>query len=114
MIGEKVTLIQDSDFDKLVKETYGRPYCFQQQNGCRDRGAYDFILPINDPCDEGSVTFEEWLKADPNKKLNNQKYDWELETHWQRDFYPDLEMVVQDLYKKSILEAGKYIINVDW
>lgn len=32
---KKVISVQD--WDELVQETYGKPYSFQQQNGCQDR-----------------------------------------------------------------------------
>ncbi len=31
------SVIEVSDWDKLVSETYGRPYNFQQQDGTQDR-----------------------------------------------------------------------------
>ena len=40
---EKV--IDVSDWDKLVIETYKRPYSFQQQDGCKDRGTFRFSVP---------------------------------------------------------------------
>jgi hypothetical protein len=32
-------IIEDRDWDDLVSKTYGRIYCLQQQEGCRDRGS---------------------------------------------------------------------------
>lgn len=33
-------VIEVSDWDNLVQETYGRPYNFQQQYGCQSRGEF--------------------------------------------------------------------------
>jgi hypothetical protein len=44
----KITLrkhIDSSDLDELIQETYGRPYCFQQQDGCRDRSVHHVTVP---------------------------------------------------------------------
>ena len=30
-------VISVHDWDDLVVQTYGRPYCFQQQDGCKER-----------------------------------------------------------------------------
>lgn len=38
-------VIDVDDWDRLVIETYKRPYCFQQQDGCKDRGIFDFTVP---------------------------------------------------------------------
>jgi hypothetical protein len=33
---------------------------------------------------------------------------------WERNFYPDTYTVANDLYDKGLIEAGDYIINIDW
>lgn len=38
-------VISVSDWDALVEETYGRPYSFQQQDGCKPRGGFHFSVP---------------------------------------------------------------------
>lgn len=40
---EKV--IDVSDWDDLVQETYDRPYSFQQQDGCKERQRVRIIVP---------------------------------------------------------------------
>jgi hypothetical protein len=54
------------------------------------------------------------LNRDPKKPIPNQKYDFELEMWWTRNFYPSVEMVANDLHKKGLIEAGDYVINIDW
>ena len=121
-------VISLSDWDKLVQETYGRIYSFQQQDGCQDRGTYRFSVPLEDkPCDfendtipevvngeEMGVSFKAWLARDPKQPLKGQVYDFERGMWWERNFYPCIDMVIEDLYKKGLIEEGKYTINIDW
>lgn len=123
-----VQQIEVSDWDNLVRETYGRPYNFQQQNGCQGRGSFPITIPseyaededMNDSIpevvngNEMGVKFDVWLARDPNQPIPNQEYDWELESFWERNFYPDIHTVANDLYKKGLIEKGEYQINIDW
>ena len=38
-------VIEVQEFDALVKKTYGRPYNFQQQDGCQSRGTVGITVP---------------------------------------------------------------------
>lgn len=122
---EKV--IDVSEWDALVQNTYNRPYNFQQQNGCRDRGLYGFKVSDKENYDfeketvpedvNGEimgVSFEAWLERNPKQPIKDQKYDWERTLWWERNFYPAIEMVANDLHEKGLLEAGEYMINIDW
>lgn len=123
-----VKTIEDSDWDDLVQSTYGRPYCFQQQDGCKSRGIYELTIPclgedfknttlpeiVNHS--EMGVSFEAWKARDPkewNGKISIDK-DFCLSLWWTRNFYPSIEMVANDLYRQGLIEAGNYIINIDW
>ena len=33
---------------------------------------------------------------------------------WERNFYPHVEMVMNDLHAKGLVEAGEYVIDIDW
>ena len=114
------------DFDDLVVETYGRPYCYQQQNGCRERGTYYFDVPT-EPCDrqtdsipevingdDQGVSFAAWLARDPEAPVGDKGDDHTIELFWYRSFYPDVSMVVDDLHARGLLPAGEYIMTVDW
>lgn len=123
---EKVIGVQE--WDKLVTETYGRPYCFQQQDGCKGCGVVRFTVPdeaydyendtvpeeVNGP--EMGVSFAAWLARDPNQKLSNpdNQENYCLHLWWDRNFYPEFQMVANDLHKKGLIEAGNYTINIDW
>lgn len=106
---EERKIIQSSDWDKFVCETYGRPYCFQQQAGYRDRGTYEFTVP--DPygiefC--GPISLSEWAneEIDPNPPLK-------ITFHWHRIFHPDYMEVASDLHKRGLIKSGTYYIEVD-
>lgn len=115
-------------WNKLVEDTYGRPYNFQQQDGCRDRGIYNITIPssfTNDNemngsipevvnGDEMGVKFKIWLDRDPKQPIPGQRHEYELLLFWERNFYPDIETIANDLYEKGLLEAGDYTINIDW
>lgn len=122
-------IIECSDWDKLVKKTYDKPYCFQQQQGCQDRGHYNFKVPDNDMNDEMNdsipekinggemgVKFKSWLSRDPKQKLDNpnDQNSWSIDLWWERNFYPDFQTLANDLHKKGLIEEGEYTINIDW
>ena len=58
------------------------------------------------------VKFAVWLEKDPEVRFKIM--NWENELFWERNFYPDIYTVANDLYKKGLIEAGDYIINIDW
>ena len=77
----KKTVIAVDDWNKLIIDTYGKPYNFQQQEGCKERGIFSFSVPtykedyqndtvpeiVND--DEMGVCFKSWLERLPEKKI---------------------------------------------
>ena len=124
-----VKMIECSDWNDLVKKTYGKPYNFQQQNGCQDRGTFNLIVPSKETDDyendtvreivngeKMGVSFAAWLKRDPKQPLADGTRDeqWCIELWWDRNFYPDIQMVANDLHAKGLIDAGEYVINIDW
>ncbi len=121
-------VIEVSEWDKLVQQTYGRPYNFQQQDGCHERGPFQFTVPDEDSDfendtipekvngEEMGVSFAAWLARDPKQKLPDpdEQEDYCLELFWDRNFYPDLQMVANDLHAKGLLPAGDHTILIDW
>jgi len=141
---KKVTVIDVQDWDKLVEQTYGRKYDFQQQDGCKDRGQIDITVPCENPFDyenetvpevvnhgEMGVSFKAWLERDPSqlipfdsryiskswtptdedmKEMQNQ----DTQLWWERNFYPSVDMVINDLHAKGLIESGEYVIDIDW
>ena len=122
-------LISVQDWDDLVIQTYGKPYSFQQQDGCQERGNFPLRIPEaaedfeNDTIpekvngDKMGVSFKAWLARDPDQQLDT-KDEWErnngLDLFWSRNFYPDIQMVANDLHAKGLIPAGKYVIEIDW
>ena len=123
---QKVISVQD--WDDLVVTTYGRPYSFQQQDDCKERQRvhisipdhpYDYeneTIPEVVNGDEMGVSFAAWLARDPEQKLNAD--DWDSPSAiimwWERNFYPDVQMIANDLHAKGLIEAGDYVIDIDW
>ncbi len=123
-------VIEVSDFDALVKKTYGRPYSLQQQDGCMSRGVINInvssegepedyendTVPETVNHEERGVSFTAWLERDPELPLNAEDWDGPsaLPMWWRRNFYPYLDAVLTDLCKKGLIEEGEYTINIDW
>jgi len=122
-------VIEVQDWDKLVKKTYNKPYSFQQQDGCQARGVIGIGIPYgtldefdyrNDSIpeeingEEMGVSFKAWLERDP-KEWNGDKGDERfVNLFWGRNFYPNLQVIANDLHSKGLIEAGDYLINIDW
>lgn len=117
------------DWDKLVEKIYGRPYSFQQQDGCKERQSVSINVPVKHPEDyendtvpeivnhkEMGVSFKAWLERDPEQKLSNpdDQNSWSIGMWWNRNFYPHVDMIINDLHAKGLLEEGEYEIKIDW
>jgi len=123
----KVVTVQDWDY--FVFETYGKPYMFQQQDGCKERGKRYFDVPShewigdyykNDEIpfevngEKMGVSFESWLNTSLDDTLKQFEDYFDNSLFWERNFYPHLEMIVNDLHSKGLLEEGRYMIDIDW
>lgn len=127
---EKV--IECGEWDKLVIDTYGKPYCFQQQEGCKSRGSFRFTVPYEDEDSEMNdsipevvnhktmgVKFSKWLDRDPKQPLSIEDEgcetdQWAIDLWWHRNFYPDFQTLANDLNAKGLLSTGDYTIDIDW
>lgn len=121
-------VIDVSDWDELVVATYSKPYSFQQQDGCKERQRVYITIPEepydyeNDTVpevvnsDEMGVSFKAWLERDPEQKIPNPyEFDYDgTRLWWQRSFYPDVQMVANDLHSKGLIPEGEYVIDIDW
>ena len=120
-------IISVQDFDELVIANYGKPYSFQQQDGCKSRGMVPIAVPEtvnnydNDTIpeivnhNEMGVSFKAWLERDPEQVLTSApNYTVGLRLWWYRNFYPDVSMIINDLHSKGLLPAGDYLIEIDW
>jgi hypothetical protein len=124
-----VATISVQDWNAFVIEVYGRPYNFQQQDGCRMRGQFRLsvyneydpdwdngydndTIPEDVNTEEMCVSLKGWLARDPKQPLPNQEYDYWLSTWWERNFYPNIEILAQDLCHRGLLAPGKYLILI--
>lgn len=119
--------IDVQDWDDLIEKTYGKIYSFQQQDGCKDRGietisvpdkwGEDYkvdLLPFEVNGIRRGVSFQSWLNTSPEETAKQFRYDWENRLFWDRNFYPHVSMIINDLHSRGILEAGEYDIKIDW
>lgn len=116
-----IQVIDVADWDSLVEATYGKPYNFQQAYGCQDRqhfpitipsyydDEFEDVKPETVSSDFDGVNFQVW-KFLPKEEFDEAGY----EVHWGRNFYPDIQMVANDLYEQGLIPAGEYKINIDW
>lgn len=104
-----VKLIWESDFSKLVTETYGKPYRFQQQGDMMGQDTiYKFSIP-----DANWLPTPEDAARDIATWLNDSrtfKYEFEAE----RECYPVFESVIVDLHERGIIVPGDYALHVWW
>lgn len=129
---QRISMLDMGEFDELVEATYGRPYTLQQQDECMPKGTMvEITVPTSNPFDYNrdripeivngfvmGVSFAAWLARDPKQPLNYKGTEREdthgIELFWERNFYPSIDMVVNDLHKRGLLEAGEYKIHIDW
>ncbi len=96
-----VTLIDEGDFSELVRETYGKPYQFQQQEFLSQDSIRFFTVP-EEP-DNYGLTLAEWVATPVVDEMS-----------FYRDCYPELQMIVNDLHERELLPAGRYALHIWW
>lgn len=119
-------VIDVGDWDDLVITTYGKPYRFQQQDGCKERQNVNITIPDgnedyeNDSIpdeingrDKG-VSFAAWIARDPKEWNGKPENGFMVNMFWERNFYPDVQMIANDLHAKGLIPAGEYVIDIDW
>ncbi len=80
---------------------------------CGDENTNDTV-PEEINGDEMGVSFAAWLARDPKEWNGDPKDRSYLDMFWERNFYPDIQMVANDLHAKGLLPAGDYLIDIDW
>lgn len=110
-----VKIFKLREWNDLVSSIYKKRYSFQQQDGCKEKGIFYFQIPIwkedyedykpseFEKEDIMGVSFKSWLEHDSSEKLN-----------WDRNFYPHVSMIIDNLYNKGILKEGEYAIDINW
>lgn len=122
-----VKAIELEDWNNFVTEVYGKPYNYQRQDGLKEKGAYpksvpsrwtyDFKnteIPFEVNGEEMGVSFETWLNTSPKDTIEYFKDDYENDNFWEETFYPDVNMIINDLHSRGLMEAGEYLIIIDW
>ncbi len=122
-------VIEVQEWDTLVGKTYGKPYMFQQQDGCKLRGVHRFTVPAADYDDSQhesipevvngeirGVKFAVWLDRDPKQPLEGDPIheQWNIDLWWERNFYPDFQTLANDMCTRGVIPPGDYMINIDW
>lgn len=122
-----VQIIELNDWNDLVQRVYGKIYNYQQQHGCQERGTLRLTIPssftfnddfhdnIKDLDGDMGIKFNIWLNQDPNIPLKGDTVkDIDNSLFWERNFYPDIYTLANDMYSKGHILPGEYIINIDW
>lgn len=114
------------EWDDLVIETYGKPYAFQQQDGCKPRGKCRLRIPSHAEDYENvtlpdringlrmGVSFVAWLDRHPKEWKGLAEKKDRVDMFWERNFYPHVQMIANDLHEKGLIESGQYVIVIDW
>lgn len=112
--------IRCQEWDRVVQEVYGKPYCYQQQDGCKDRGIDYISTSIDEETDYSDDILSEesnWEESDYGTPfctwIDTEPKEYPR-LYWERNFYPHVNMIANDLYKKGILPEGIYQIVIDW
>lgn len=126
IVSEDKTILH-TDLNKLVTETFKKPYNFQQQDNCRAKQTISITVPIKSPTDfsnkkipydlnseKKGIAFENWLKNSPKKTKPKFDYSWENSLFWLRNFYPHLDMVLNNLHEKKLIDSGTYNLIITW
>ncbi|MEU7631747.1 hypothetical protein AB0C34_17415 [Nocardia sp. NPDC049220] len=104
-----VTLMGEGDFSRFISQVYGRPYQLQQQRECLSQNSLvEFTVPAEESeCSGPSLA--QWQATPPPTRGDSRE-----QVRWKREFFPQLEDVVNDLHTRGLLPAGEYALDVSW
>lgn len=62
------------------------------------------------------VKFKTWLNTTEEyiNSKNPETSTCQNRLFWNRNFYPDIYTVANDLHSKGLIDAGEYSIQIDW
>lgn len=124
---ENKKVIHYSDWNEFIYSIYKLPYNYQQQNDCQNK-SIEISIPrdILDNWDDGAdsipyevngeemcVKFDTWKNSDFKEMCKHFDGEWRARLFYERNFYPDINPLLDDLYKRGLLEEGEYLILVD-
>lgn len=113
---EDVKLISETELSRRVSELFGRPYQLQQQGDMLGQNSVVLMQVPEEPDDVGLPSLAEWSSRDVNQKPPGVAWDRDYlrEMWWHREFYPDLQEVLNELHRLGELPEGEYAIHVSW
>ena len=124
-IPETRFILKAHQLNQLVMQTYGRPYAFNQQEDSKGTDVHFYDIPVENPRDysrtempdvinglQQGISFETWLNRDITQWNGKPENAHQLKLFWVRNFYPCVEMVLNDLQVKDLIPAGKYAICI--
>lgn len=91
---QTVTVIEASDLDNFVKEVYGQYFSFVVDQEARNDSTHSFPR-IGEP-------LHEYHEKDLKEFIETGEHDHLART------------LLNDLCRKGLIEAGKYVVNVCW
>lgn len=123
---ENLRVIENYKWNEFISSIYNLPYNYQQQND-RQNTNFEFNIP-NDLEEEdlGSdsipyevngedecVKFDTWKNSDFEEIGKNFEYEVETKLFYERNFYPSIFQILNDLYNRGLIEEGDYLIRID-
>jgi hypothetical protein len=100
-----VKMIEVSDWDNLVSETYGRPYRFQQQDGCQSRGQFHLTIP-------SKYTYDDEMNDEIPEEINSDRYfvdSFDFNVSTMPDFY-----LIEDRWERERIQRDFNNISEPW
>ena len=113
----QATVLHESEFSDLVRQTFERPYSLQQQGDMHSQESFvRFDVPADREEEEHwqAVSMEEWLAATPPDPEDRSMEAFTDRLRWDREFYPQLDSVANELHARGQLDAGTYVLHVWW
>lgn len=126
LIFKQTNVVDYQDWNELVSTTYGKPYNLQQQNGCMSPCNIRITVPdvefdfdrteIPDIINGTAmgVSFKSWSSRDLNEWYGDPDDKRFIELFWERNFYPDICMLANDLHERGLILAGDYLIAIEF
>lgn len=117
-------VIEADDWNALVEDVYGRPYCLQWQGGCWRSGPFRFSVPgeaedftrdsISNSIkgDKSGVSFKAWKSRHPKASVGGRFDDWYVRLFWHMRFFPEFQTLANDLYRLGKIDSGSYTIDM--
>ena len=110
----QATVLHESEFSNLVRQTFERPYSLQQQG---DMHSQESFIRFDVPAElewEHEPSLETWLATTPPDPEDHSMAAFTNRLRWDREFYPDLQDIANELHARGQLDAGTYVLHVWW